>query len=353
MAAVVFTNSQQAASSESGRLLLTLKLHGASVEGTALAWSARQALLLDREGRLLNIDPSQARNVQTTTSPFRCYSPGALRNRLSGEFGKAYDISSTGHYLVVHPRGRGSEWSQRFEDLYRSFVHYFKVRGFTVRDPEFPLVAVVLPTRTEFLRYAAREGTQIDSGVLGYYSPMSNRVALYDLEADRDRADWSRNADTIIHEATHQTAFNTGIHNRFMQSPRWVVEGLGTLFEAPGVWNSRQYTRLQDRLNEGRLADFHHFTAQIGKPGYLAEMVSSDRHFNTQPAEAYAAAWAWTHYLVEKLPRQYAKLLALTARRPDFQAYTSNQRLADFSAAFGANLRLLQSQFSKYMETVR
>ena len=84
------------------------------------------------------------------------------------------------------------------------------------------------------------------------------------------------NADTIIHEATHQTAFNVGIHNRFADQPQWLVEGLATMFEARGVWNSPSYHTLKDRINDGRLADFR---AGLNKrqPGTLANLVASDQ----------------------------------------------------------------------------
>ena len=48
----------------------------------------------------------------------------------------------------------------------------------------------------------------------------------------------SENSATIIHEVTHQVAFNCGVHTRFNDVPRWVSEGLATMFEAKGVWNS-------------------------------------------------------------------------------------------------------------------
>ena len=41
-------------------------------------------------------------------------------------------------------------------------------------------------------------------------------------------------SDTIIHEATHQTAYNVGVHARFADQPRWLVEGLAMMFEAEG-----------------------------------------------------------------------------------------------------------------------
>ena len=101
---------------------------------------------------------------------------------------------------------------------------------------------------------------------LGHYDPTTNRVFLFDATKDAGY-DWSENADTIIHEATHQTAYNVGVHKRFIAAPRWVVEGLATMFEARGVWNA-QYDRTQtDRINRGRLLDFRDYAATRRQPG--------------------------------------------------------------------------------------
>ncbi len=273
-----------------------------------------------------------------------------LAERLTQEFGKGFDVTGTGHYLVVHPTGQKNQWGQKFEDLYRSFWHSFSVRGFKLVEPEFPLVAVVLPSRDEFERYAHRSGTNIAPGVIGYYSPQTNRVALYDLGGGDDKKLSAENLATIIHEATHQTAFNTGIHNRFSQTPRWVAEGLGTLFEASGVWNSRGNARYQDRLNQGRKSDFDRLLAQ--RPAdRLPTLIASDRIFESNPAAAYAEAWAFTHFLVETRPRDYCQYLAKTAARGNFAAYPPAQRQTDFTAVFGENFKLLDSQFVKFMQT--
>ena len=88
---------------------------------------------------------------------------------------------------------------------------------------------------------------------LGHYDPASNRVFLFDVTSGTSGDDWSENADTIIHEATHQTAYNVGVHKRFTAAPRWLVEGLATMFEARGVWNA-QYDRSQSRPRQPRPA---------------------------------------------------------------------------------------------------
>ena len=115
--------------------------------------------------------------------------------------------------------------AERFEELYRSFVHYFSVRGLSPRRPAFPLVAIVFYSQQEFFRYSAQNGFRIGPGTLGFYSADTNRILMYDPDGGRgDDAAWQEAAETIIHEAAHQTAFNTGVHSRYTMPPRWTVE---------------------------------------------------------------------------------------------------------------------------------
>jgi hypothetical protein len=269
-----------------------------------------------------------------------------MRERLAKELGRSFEVKHTGHYLVAAPKGAKQDWAPRFEEMYREFTHYFTIRGLAPREPEFPLVAIVLPTQEAFHRYAAAEGSPFGPGYLGYYSGGTNRVVLYDQQAEG--SDWAANADTIIHEATHQTAYNTGVHRRFAGVPRWLSEGLATMFEARGVWNATKYPRLQDRLNRDRLVEWQR-TASKRKAGFTAELVGSDRLFETDVGAAYAEAWAFSFYLAEKMPKKYCDYLSLTAKRPTFREYSSAERLQDFTAIFGADLRLVEAQFVRYM----
>ena len=203
------------------------------------------------------------------------------------------------------------------------------------------------------MRLAADRGN-VPAGLLGYYSPISNRIMLYDTgNGHGDEDDWRRTSSTIIHEATHQTAFNTGIHQRFAQTPRWLVEGLGMMFEAPGVWNSRANTRREDRINRGRFDYFRQKVAPNHKPELLQAIVGSDRLFSIDTSLAYAEAWALSFFLVETQPRKYSEYLALTARRPMGQAYPSAKRLADFTSIFGSDFRMLEARFLRFMAELR
>jgi hypothetical protein len=325
-----------------------LTIGGAKLLGRPLVWSKSQVCLLAPSGRVWDLDPRGITDVSQTSTPFRGLTKNELRAELQREFGNAFEVTSTGNYLVVHPAGESKEWAERFEMLYRSFVHYFRARGFQPQSPMFPMVAIVFPRQEDFQRYAISEGESLPRGVLGYYSPLSNRVALFDSTAGKS-GDWTLNAETIIHEAAHQTAFNTGVHSRWAMPPRWVAEGLGTMFEARGVYDAPHYTNQKDRLNQGRLTAFRRYAAGGRKQGALAELIASDRPFQRDPDGAYAEAWALTFYLTETEPRKYFAYLARTGSHPPFAEVSGPQRLKDFTSVFGEQLDLLEAKMVRYM----
>jgi hypothetical protein len=331
---------------------IRLELNGRRLEGRAIAYDNSGLLLQTRDGRLWDIGSDQASNIARASNSFRSFSQSELRGELLREFGDRFDVTGTGHYLVVHPRGEGDLWADRFEQLYRQFVHYFTARGFRPQAPEFPLVAIVCRNQIDFIRMASADGVQVNGNVLGYYSPTTNRVLLFDSRGGARGQDWTTNAETIIHEATHQTAFNTGLHSRMAPQPKWVAEGLATMFEARGVWNSGQYRQLSDRINAYRLQRFRDYVAARHKPGLMEQLISSDRLFEIDAEVAYAQSWAMTFYLAEREPRKYFALLSKLAARPPLQDYSGGHRLNDFRSVFGENLPLLEASMLRFIESL-
>jgi hypothetical protein len=82
-------------------------------------------------------------------------------------------------------------------------------------------------------------------------------------------------------------------------------------------------------------------------------LIASDRVFDRDVAAAYGEAWMLTFYLVETLPREYAQYLARTANRPAFTEYTSAARMADFTAVFGSDFRMLDARFLRFVDSLR
>ena len=331
------------------RWTMLVDIGNQQVEGTPLAWSKSQVMLLARDGRLWDFAPNQSRNFRKTSSSFSSYSAAEMRASLERELGNKLVVTGTGHYLVAHPPGKEA-WAQRFEDLYRSCVHYFGFRGLRVREPDFPLVAVVWGRREDFLRYANTQGTQVRSDVLGFYSPKTNRVTLYDQGGgSRNNRAWLQNDDTIIHEAAHQMAFNTGVHNRFAPTPTWLAEGLGTMFEAPGVWDWRNHPDRRERVNRGRLAQFRAWLKGGRPKGEFVNLLGSDRQFQANPAAAYAESWAWVFFLTETYPQKFAEYVRRVAARNDFEDYPLARRISDFTTVFDTDMRMLEKHFLDFI----
>ncbi len=341
---------EAAAAEATGGDMVAATIQGQNVEGIALGGVGRELHLLGRDGRLWQLDPDRTgrRPFQKLSTPFHPYSPSEFRAVLLRELGGNYEVSGTSHYLIAHPRGQSDRWAERFEDLYRSFVHYFSVRGCQPADPPFPLVGIVCKDRNDFVRRAADAGVA-SGGVMGYYNVESNRINLYDMGGKDDSPNWRRNAGVLIHEATHQMAFNTGIHSRYSRPPLWLAEGLAMLFEAPGVCDSYNHAQPADRVNRDRLSAFRKFLAPHHRPEWLASLVASDDFFHQNTAAAYAESWALSFFLIETQPSQYIQYLRRTASREPFQESDSARRTADFTAIFGADWRMLESRFLRFM----
>lgn len=159
--------------------------------------------------------------------------------------------------------------------------------------------------------------------------------------------------DTMIHEATHQAAFNTGLHSRIGANPVWMVEGLATVFEAPGVRSSRNDSGVKSRINRERLMWFGNFVKERRKPQSLEAFLAADDLFRANPLDAYSQAWALTFYLFETRPRNYAEYLRTVAGRNPLELYTPEARVADFKKAISQDLKLLEAEFLRFIADIR
>lgn len=340
--------------------------------GKLLAQDKERAMLLDRTGRLHDLTLDSVK-LQTTTSRFQPLSVMDLRNQLAREFGNGLEIGSTRHYLVLAPSGRASDYAKVFEEQYSTLQRYFKTRGFTLTDPQFPLVAVVFPTQKQFTEYARGEGSKTMANMQGYYSPRTNRVALFETESKSiavsaiDPLESVRPTTfrlfgttetelkaTMIHEATHQIAYNIGLHSRMGETPRWVVEGMATTFEPDGMRSTLAGSQPNQRINRERYLTFQNF-AKSGRrqPKSLRSFLESDALYESAVLDFYAQSWALTFFLVETRPRNYAAYLKRIAARDPFTAYPAKDRLADFKETIHADVDWLDVQFVKFIDGLK
>lgn len=310
--------------------------------------------MLRRDGRLSFLPVKSDKDYSKISNGFRPYTANEVKSKLRKEFDSKYQVSATQNFVVVHPKGDYNVWAMPFQRLYERFKLYFRSRGFQLQQPQFPMVAVVLKSRADFDRFL-RKYHEYDSQILGYYSRISNRIITYDQSEGKGTrgSGWFFNADTIIHEATHQTAFNTGVHSRYAANSRWISEGLAMMFEAPGINNSMRYHRQSDRINRGRLTDLKSFLSKDQLKGTVAEIVLRDDIFRSDPQKAYALAWGLTFFLSEKMPSKYQRFLRSDAQRSDFQNFSARQRANAFAKAFGSDFKGLEKRMIRFFEELK
>jgi hypothetical protein len=317
--------------------------------GEILHRDSQSLTLLRRDGTLARYNALKIDRVLDLNEPFSAYTTEELERRLLLEFSRGYTVRCTEHFAVVYPSESTFAWSREFESLFRSFQRYFETRGFELRLSGFPMIAVVFRTRAEFERVLSKTELTDQKSVVGFYSIQSNRIFTFDqATSDESASQIQPNLTTIIHEATHQSAFNSGIHDRFRPVPRWVTEGLATMFEAKGVYNCIDFPAKQDRIAMEYFEPVQALIAAGEFRGKIKSLISGDRLFDEDPASAYPVAWALTFFLAENRPEQYREYLRATVNHKRFVSVNAQQRLDDFCGVFGNELRDLESRMIRF-----
>ena len=267
---------------------LRIQLDGETQTILPLGYTSRSVVALQRNGYMLNLSPGQLKKPKVVPN-FQPFSQQEMRAELLHEFGRSFEVTGTGNYLVVHPRGARDLWADRFEELYRSMVHFFRTRGYPMGKPKYPLVGIVFYSQQQYLQYNSRVLKSDASGSYGVYIPRTNRIYLYDATqgTGKKSTKWEENLATVMHEAAHQTAFNTGIHVRGGETPYWMAEGLGCLFECKGIYDAFKFRRQEHRINYGRLYSFKKRVKDDAEQ-MISSVVSSDDLFRRDPIRAYA-----------------------------------------------------------------
>ena len=319
---------------------MAVDLPGCRLVGLPIHWSTRDAALLESTGRIRVFSSQEVLEHQVLGEYFQPQSLQQAAVQLQAELGNGFETLVTGPYVMAAPRGQAGRWESRFRTLLAGYLRYCEVRGWATRMPDFPLAVIVLPNRDEFRRFSAREieGRTIQDNLAGMYIPRSNRCLLYQIEDTQSGTDWAATEATIVHEAIHQLAYNTGLHERLFQHPLWFVEGLATMFEVPAVYDaSIPRSMLGQRIHAEKLAQLRPLLGDTDRlAAALQELVADDQLYRGQPETAYALGWALTFYLVERMPREYYDYVSLQRQR-GFQPYRAGDRQLDFRAAFGGS----------------
>ncbi len=313
-------------------------------------------LLLTRDSALQAIEPKDLVKHTTDDEKFVPFSTSEIDERLLAELPAGFRTHKTAHYVICHNTSRAyAQWcGGLFERLYWAFGNFWTRKGLKLHDPDFPLVAVVFADRASYARYAQGELGEASGSVIGYYSLRSNRMNMVDLTGvaglrrpgDRRRSSAQINAmlsrpqatqtvATVIHEATHQLAFNRGLQTRYADIPLWISEGIAVYFETPDLRSSKGW-RTIGKVNRARLATFRKYAARRPSDSLVTLLSNDDRFRNSKSAGvAYAETWALNFFLINQREKQFLAYLRGLSEKSQLVWDTPEERLDEFRRAFG------------------
>ena len=320
------------------------------ITGTILVEAQNGGIMIQADdSRIWMIQPEEILERQENSEPLQSASPEAVSERLLEELGSGFAIYPTQHYLIAY--NCNEAYVQRvgalFEQLHRGFFTFWENQRWELDEPDYPLVAVVMRDYDSFLEYAENDIGETAKSVIGYYHLSSNRMTTFNVP------NWERNVATIIHEATHQLAYNTGMQKRFADNPMWVSEGLATFFESPDMRNPGRWRSI-GRVNQVNLARWRQYLRNRPQES-LATLLADDQRFRngSTATSAYAESWALTYFLIRTRREEYVNYLReLSLGRP-LAERTRPERIEMFERIMGDSLVNLDKAFLTYMRRVK
>jgi hypothetical protein len=347
----------------------------ATLDGKVLLTAVDGGVMLQAaDGQIYNIDHEELVSRKQDDEPFNALSAAEIRQQLLTELPAGFETHITAHYVIAYNTSRAyAQWcGALFERLYTAFTNFWMHRGFKLHEAETPLVVIVYADRQTYARHSADEIGGNASRVIGYYSLPTNRIKTYDLsgvEALRQpsakRADSAQvnellsrpeatsMVSTVIHEATHQIAFNCGLQERFADIPVWLSEGLAMYFETPDLGFGKGW-RTIGAVNEPRLELFQQYVRRRPADS-LVTLISDDRRFRSPNGalDAYGEAWSLNYFLIRQRPKEYMAYIERLAKKKPLILDEPAQRLADFKACFGNDLATLDAEFLRYISKIK
>ena len=355
---------------------VVLRRNGAEIHVRGKVLSEAQdggLLVLAKDGVLWQVLPEELDQRVEDEKPFTPFTQNEMGQAMLAELPAGFNVYTTGHYVICHNTSESyAKWTGAlFERLYRAFSNYWSRKGFQLHEPELPLVVLVFDGKASYVRYASTEIGDSAENIIGYYNLLTNRVLMYDLTgiqaADPARGRLRTSAEinrvlaqpeaaalvsTVVHEATHQIAFNCGLQTRLSDVPYWLSEGIAMYFETPDLNSSRGWRGLGS-INRSRLAGFRRYLRSRPADSLSTLLGSEDRLRDPKSAPAaYAESWALVYFLTTRYPQQFVAYLEMMSRKKPLLWKTPEERLQQFQDFFG-DVAALDEEFVRHMRRMR
>ena len=330
--------------------ILSVTLQSGRIEGLPIGLFSDTTLLMKSNGQIAYLPTNEIVAHHVTGQPFVAQDFRGMKQDLQMEFGSNYSIRQANPYLVVAKLSRIGTWCERFQKFHHSMKSYCLTYGIPLRNLDFSLIAIVFGTKAEFFEYARSEGSNIPLNCVGYYSQKSNRIVLFEND---NSTEMDSTLETICHEATHQFAFNSGLHQRLAETPKWLMEGFAVQFEAPAYCNytTRSHASFwptSQRQAWDALKNDRKHLQQL-----FQDLIATDEPFKSDTLNAYTVSWALNTYLSQRRGSQYVAYLRKMGSMKPFSRYSRGDRVRDFSMAFGSDISLLIRETIQHLDRMR
>jgi len=336
----------------------------ATLQGTLVATPSLDTLLLmTADSHYHPIDKQSVLEHTSDSAAFEYDDKDVLSRTLQREFGSHFHVQSSAHYVICSSASavHTNRCTAALERLFKGFFAFWKNRGLPLTQPPSQLVIVLHGNREMYQQHGQDELGDAVSSVHGYYSQKTNRVNLLTIDVAQQNGNFggvsgilaSRTMATVIHEATHQLSYNSGLQTRLAPHPLWFSEGLAVFFEPPNLRTQTGYQPI------GSVSPLHLGTyraaSRVRKVMKLEELVSDDRAFRDAATirMAYAQSWALTYFLIRTRRKEFLNYLEAQGAKQSLSADSTELRLRDFDKAFGGTIRELQREFQRYMQRVK
>lgn len=333
-------------------------------------------LMQTREGRLWMLQPAEIIRQFNDDKPMTSVTQEEAAQAVLQTLPSGFKYRTTAHYVIVYDTSdHYAIWcGSILEQLYRAFTNYWSRRGIKLHEPTVPLVAVVFGNPTAYAKHAVSEAGEGAEGIPAYYHLITNRITMRDPTSLTGRSvaggraknlgefvrrlfanpEGAAAVTNIVHEATHQLHFNTGLTQRLASCPKWASEGIAVFFETPDLGSSARsgWAGVGD-LNVIRLRDFQRYMTHRPADSLL-RLIADDGRFagDNNLIETYAESWALTYFLSRQYPREFADYMKTIMQKSPCIDDAPDQRLKEFEDAFG-DLQRIDQQFIRYISRLR
>jgi hypothetical protein len=324
-----------------------------NVVANLLVEVGKTQIVMPPNGKLQTVAADQ---TTETDKPFVPATIPQLSAELTKQFA-GFKSRNTKHYLYLYNCSElfHTGTSRILETMLPGILGYAKSQKMNVHPPELPLVVIMFHTEQEFQDFQV-----IPDGVVGYYSPISNYVVIYEVPRIAQFAPeiaMRQAISTIAHEGAHQVLHNIGVQQRMSHWPLWLGEGLAEYF-APTTTDKRMTWAGAGQLNGLRLMELDAYL-RTRDPGSHGDLVRATVEAASLTSTGYAAAWALTHFLVTQKTKPFFDLLKEVSAtgplegnpRPNARGQVV-ENLAAFAKHFGTDTSALEDQVVQHLQNL-